>query len=61
MLTPKGGQLMFLFSDPIPGRLHGYDFDGWAREKHDTYFYTGEGSVGRQEFIRRNKILCQRR
>ena len=57
MLTPKGGQLMFLFSDPIPGRLYGYDFDGWASEEHDTYFYTGEGSAGRQELIRRNKIL----
>jgi 5-methylcytosine-specific restriction protein A len=61
MLTPKGGQLMFLFSDPIPGRLYGYDFDGWASGMHDTYFYTGEGSVGRQELIRRNKILYESR
>ncbi|MGD8166658.1 hypothetical protein ACEXOS_005505 [Herbiconiux sp. P16] len=48
---------MFLFSDPVPGKLYGYDFDGWASEKHDTYFYTGEGSEGRQELTRRNKIL----
>lgn len=57
MLTPSGGRFIFLFSDPVPGDEYGYTWDGWADGNLDTFFYTGEGSVGDQEFTRRNRIL----
>lgn len=57
MLTPAGGRYIFLFSDPVPGGQYGYTWDGWADENLETFFYTGEGSVGDQEFTRRNRIL----
>lgn len=56
MLTPAGGKLMFLFSDPKAGALHGYDFDGWETgSRNAVFFYTGEGTD--QRFVRRNRIL----
>lgn len=57
MLTPAGGRLMFAFSDPQAGAQYGYDWDGWADGSLQTFFYTGEGRVGDQEFVRRNKLL----
>lgn len=57
MLTPAGGRYIFLFSDPVPGGLYGYTWDGWENDKLATFFYTGEGSAGDQEFTRRNRIL----
>lgn len=57
MLTPAGGRYIFLFSDPVPGSVYGYTWDGWENENLDTFFYTGEGSAGDQEFTRRNRIL----
>lgn len=57
MLTPAGGRYIFLFSDPVPGGQYGYTWDGWADRTLGTFFYTGEGQVGDQEFIRRNRTL----
>lgn len=57
MLTPAGGRYIFLFSDPVPGGEYGYTWDGWDDGNLDTFFYTGEGSLGDQEFTRRNRIL----
>lgn len=57
MLTPAGGRYIFLFSDPVPGDLYGYTWDGWENKDLHTFFYTGEGAVGDQEFTRRNRIL----
>lgn len=57
MLTPAGGRYMFLFSDPTPGAQYGYTWDGWENENLETFFYTGEGSAGDQEFTRRNRVL----
>lgn len=57
MLTPAGGRYIFLFSDPVPGSVYGYTWDGWENENLDNFFYTGEGSAGDQEFTRRNRIL----
>lgn len=57
MLTPAGGEHIFLFSDPVPGGEYGYTWDGWADDNLDTFFYTGEGSRGDQEFTRGNRIL----
>ncbi|MCS5723470.1 hypothetical protein N1029_15835 [Herbiconiux sp. CPCC 203406] len=61
MLTPSGGELLFLFSDLVPGKLHGYEFDGWDSDEYRVYYYTGEGPTGRQQFVRRNKILLDSR
>lgn len=61
MLTPAGGQYLFLFSDPEAGRTYGYDFDGWADATNETFYYTGEGSDGPQTPTRRNKILLDSR
>lgn len=58
MLTPARHPYIFLFSDPVPGDQYGYTWDGWADERLETFFYTGEGSLGDQEFTRRNRILC---
>ncbi|NKX52369.1 hypothetical protein HER39_17690, partial [Arthrobacter deserti] len=52
-----GGRHIFLFSDPVPGGRYGYSWDGWAEKNPETFFYTGEGAVGDQEFTRGNKIL----
>lgn len=57
MLTPAQHPYIFLFSDPVPGGQYGYTWDGWADENLETFFYTGEGSLGDQEFTRRNRIL----
>lgn len=60
MLTPAGGKLMFLFSDPVSGEAFGYTTDGWADAEHSRYFYTGEGPIGPQSIDRgKNKILLE--
>lgn len=60
MLTPAGGQYMFLFSDNASGKRYGYDTDGWADESYTKYLYTGEGTEGHQSIDRRkNKILLE--
>jgi 5-methylcytosine-specific restriction protein A len=57
MLTPAGGELMFLFSIPSRGALYGYDFDGWESAEQRVFAYTGEGTGRHQRFVRRNRIL----
>lgn len=57
MLTPAGGKLILLYSDPAVGERNGYNFDGWEDDSHSVYYYTGEGQVGPQEMIRRNRVL----
>ncbi|MDQ1126235.1 hypothetical protein QE428_001268 [Microbacterium sp. SORGH_AS 505] len=60
MLTPKGGKLMLLYSDPLSGDPNGYYTDGWADVARTRYYYTGEGQSGPQ-FIDRgaNRILLE--
>lgn len=48
---------ILVFSDPKAGRKSGYDWDGWAGEDQDIFYYTGEGGKGDQEFTRGNKAL----
>lgn len=57
MVTPKGDKLMLLFSDIKKGATFGYTADGWLNEEKTRFSYTGEGQVGDQEFVRRNKQL----
>ena len=57
MLTPAGGQLMFLFSDPAAGEQYGYKYDGWVTESETVFDYTGEGAENDQQMIRRNETL----
>jgi hypothetical protein len=60
MLTPAGGKLIFLFSDPVSGETYGYTTDGWADEERTRYSYTGEGPSGPQAIDRgKNKILLE--
>lgn len=57
MLTPAGGNLMFLFSDPAAGERYGYNLDGWLTDNESVFDYTGEGSDGDQTMSRRNDVL----
>lgn len=57
MLTPAGGRLIFLFSDPARGSTYGYTADGWEDNSRQILRYTGEGSDGPQQFTRKNKAL----
>lgn len=60
MLTPAGGELMFLFSDKESGDYYGYTADGWTDVDHTRFAYTGEGSIGPQTISRgKNKILLE--
>jgi 5-methylcytosine-specific restriction protein A len=59
ILTPAGGRYAFAFTDAESGNRYGYTLDGWDDSSHQTFFYTGEGSEGDQDFRRggKNKTL----
>lgn len=57
MVTPAGGRFIFLFSDPKVVHYHGYSFDGWVTSDQTAFDYTGHGTSGDQQFIRRNEVL----
>ena len=57
MVTPAGGRFIFLFSDPKVVHYHGYNFDGWVTPDQTAFDYTGHGTSGDQQFIRRNEVL----
>ncbi|HEY9409510.1 MAG TPA: hypothetical protein VIP77_08015 [Jiangellaceae bacterium] len=38
---------ILIYSDPVAGSAHGYNFDGFARD--GAYYYTGEGQAGDQK------------
>jgi hypothetical protein len=47
---------VFLFTDPVTGRRHGYLYDGW-RDGDDYYHYTGEGQFGDQQMAQGNRAI----
>jgi 5-methylcytosine-specific restriction protein A len=51
--SSKDNPMIFIFSGK-EGKLYGYE-DGWKDEL--TFFYTGEGQIGDQEFKEGNKAL----
>lgn len=41
---------VLIYSDPIQGEQHGYNYDGWDPDPASpVYYYTGEGQVGDQD------------
>jgi hypothetical protein len=40
---------ILLYTDPIAGIRHGYNFDGWDPAEPGVFYYTGEGTLGDQE------------
>ncbi|MER8099416.1 hypothetical protein [Kitasatospora sp. NPDC094016] len=56
-------KMVFVYSDPKVGELHGYTFDGQAEDddRGPLYLYTGEGPFGDQEFTDGNKALRDHR
>lgn len=54
--TPVQGENIFIFTDPVKGAKYGYDqFEGLNED--GTYSYTGEGTVGDQQYLRGNRAL----
>lgn len=54
--TPGQGENIFIFTDPVKGAKYGYDqFEGLNED--GTYSYTGEGTVGDQQYVRGNRAL----
>lgn len=54
--TPRSIPDILIFTDPESGAKYGYDqFEGLRED--GSYSYTGEGQVGRQEFLRGNRAL----
>jgi 5-methylcytosine-specific restriction protein A len=47
---------VFVYSDPTEAVKHGYNFDGWARDR-DIYLYTGDGKVGNQGWTTGNLAI----
>lgn len=58
ILTPAGGRLIFLFSDPSVIKNHGYNYDGWVTEDQKIFDYTGRGASGDQKFTAGNKAIA---
>lgn len=49
---------VMLYSDPTSGRVHGYNFDGWASDG-SAFYYTGEGQLGDQRLVKGNRAVLQ--
>jgi hypothetical protein len=55
-LTPN----VFLYTDPLTGLSHGYNFDGWSPDG-TVFFYTGEGRYGDQTLTHGNGAILNHR
>ncbi|MBB2974979.1 hypothetical protein FHX49_000520 [Microbacterium endophyticum] len=54
--TPRSIPDVLIFTDPASGAKYGYDtFEGLRED--GSYWYTGEGQYGPQEFVRGNRAL----
>ncbi|WP_146080557.1 MULTISPECIES: hypothetical protein [unclassified Pseudoclavibacter] len=54
--TPRGNPNILIFTDPKKGQRYGYDLHEGLRAD-GIYAYTGEGTLGNQQFLRGNAAI----
>ena len=50
---------ILIYTDPVQGALHGYNYDGWDPVAEGVFFYTGEGRSGDQRMVDGNKAILE--